>query len=273
MESDTSAGPEHPDRDDDAEIEIGALRPSLRPPGIGDGAIARWLRQSVTLPRPVVAAGVLALVVLAALAILPGGGGQLAAVLAGPTATPTQFGGPTPTPTPIVTPTPSPFPTPTLVAPPLGPIPTNCAPSPTGPPVGGGGGLIYAAGSGPVWVNGFDGQTAIISVARDTTGPYSEYGWPVRIALALKHPFEQAVTLRGSDLRTGAALWFTLTNAGPKTGLVVPLITVDPQQSFDSIDSTSYWWNGMMYLPGAGCYTLQASWQGGGWQITFAAGQ
>jgi len=33
------------------------------------------------------------------------------------------------------------------------------------------------------------------------------------------------------------------------------------------------WWNGMMYQPGAGYYTLQVSWLGGGWTIHFAAGR
>lgn len=271
MDGDQSAEPEHPDGDD-AEIEVGALRPPARRPGMRDSALARWSRQSMTLPRPVVAAGVLVLVVLAALTILPGGGGQLAAVLAGPTPTPTSTATPSPVPTAVpATPTPSPFPTPTLVAPPLGAIPTNCAPSPTGPGVGGFGGVIYAAGAGPVWVDGFHGSTAIISITRDATGPYTEYGWPVFTALALKRPFDEAVTLRGTDLSTGDPLWFSLA-VSPASPLT-PLVIADPQQFVESGDSTARWWSGGMYLPGAGCYTLQASWQGGGWQITFAAGQ
>jgi hypothetical protein len=264
----------------DLHIEVGDLDlPARRPTArlTGDARFVPWYRQRVEMPRPAVAAGVLALVVLAALAVLPGGAEQLAALFVhpAPTATATQPAVPTPMP---ATPTPSPFPTPTLVAPPLGAIPGTCTPSPTGPPRGGGHTITYAAGAGPVWVDGFDGPTAIISIARDAAGPYSEYGWPVDTALALKGPFNEAVTLRGSDLRTGAPLWFSLTNAGPETGLVVPLVTVDPQQSIDSIDSTArwwngLWWNGLLYLPGAGCYTLQASWSDGGWRITFAAGR
>jgi hypothetical protein len=32
-------------------------------------------------------------------------------------------------------------------------------------------------------------------------------------------------------------------------------------------------WFDVLYLPGAGCYTLQASWPGGGWIVNFAAGR
>ena len=95
-------------------------------------------------------------------------------------------------------------------------------------------------------------------------------------ALAMKDPFEEPVTVRGSDLHTGAPLWFTMTgNDGPATGVIAPQMTVvDPQQFFDSGGSGAHWWNGMMYLPGAGCYTLQASWPGGsGWTVHFAAGR
>ncbi|HEV2459162.1 MAG TPA: hypothetical protein VGS80_12455 [Ktedonobacterales bacterium] len=264
---------------DDLHIEVGELdlpahlrSARLAGSAPGDTKLVPWYRQRAEVPRPVVAAGVLALVVLAAVAVLPGRGQQLAALFVhpAPTATTTQPAVPTRV---LATPTPSPFPTPTLVAPPIGAMPDNCAPSPTGPPLGGGHGVIYAVGAGPVWVDGFDGATAFVAISRDAAGPYSEYGWPVYTALALKVPFEEAVTLRGSDLRTGAPLWFTLTSAGPETGLVVPLVTVDPRQSIDSIDSTAHWWNGLLYLPGAGCYTLQASWRGGGWTVHFAAGR
>jgi hypothetical protein len=265
MDAEESAA--HPEADHDAAIERGALQSSVHGQATPDGGTAtRWWRQTSTLPRPVVAAGVLALVVLAALAVLPGGGGQLAALFVHPAPTATAVEPDVPTPVPA-TPTPSPFPTPTLVAPPLGAIPDNCAPSPTGPAIGGYGGntIIYAAGSGPVWVNGFDGRTAIISITLDADGPYTQYGWPVFAWLAVKFPFNEVVTLRGSDLRTSAPLWFTTTEYGPET--FTPLLTVNPLQS------TVQWWNGTMWLPGAGCYSLQASWQGGGWRITLAAGR
>ena len=32
-------------------------------------------------------------------------------------------------------------------------------------------------------------------------------------------------------------------------------------------------WYGYVFLPGAGCYTISASWPGGGWQALVSAGQ
>ncbi|HEV2459784.1 MAG TPA: hypothetical protein VGS80_15620, partial [Ktedonobacterales bacterium] len=181
---------------------------------------------------------------------------------------------PTPAPTATVTP----FPTPTLVAPPIGPVPADCERSPTGPQVGESspGGGVSAVGDGSVWVDGFvGGSPATISITGDMNGAYSAWGWPVHIALAFKNPFSAVVTLAGSDVRSGAPLWLSFARGGGDTP-PAPSFIIDPQQEQGLImsgDSQAVWWNGTMYLPGSGCYALNASWQGGGWGNLFAAGR
>ena len=140
---------------DDLHIEVGELdlpahlrSARLAGSAPGDTKLVPWYRQRAQVPRPVVAAGVLALVVLAAVAVRPGGGQQLAALFVhpAPTATATEPAVPTRV---LTTPTPSPFPTPTLVAPAIGAMPASCAPSPTGPFVGGRGGNRPYCAAGP----------------------------------------------------------------------------------------------------------------------------
>ena len=237
-----------------------------------------WYRQQVTVPRWLASACVLALLLLIVVDIVPDFGGQLLSVIAPtPTAAPLVFAPPprlTPTSTPI--PTPTPFPTPTVVAPALGPAPADC-PSSTGVPHVGGfpNQLTYAVGGPDVWVDGFDSARARSSITRDATGPYTQYGWPVGIALVLRDTFDAAVTLVGQDARTHSPLWWAFLGNDGYTDPAATF-TIDPQQDTGlswSADGVSRWLTGALYLPGAGCYTLSASWPGGGWTATFAAGR
>jgi hypothetical protein len=260
------AGPGPKRQPGEVDVEVSDLlhEPTLRPTG-GRGVVP-WYRQSVTVPRPAAAVALVILLVLVLLVALPGLGGELVA-----------FVHPTPTPhlivtvrTPAPTPTVTPFPTPTLVAPPIGPVPADCARSSTGPQVGvlspteG----VSAVGGPSVWVDGFVvSSPATISIAYDMNGAYSAWGWPVYTALAFKDPFTAVVTLTGSDVRTGAPLWWSFSNAPP-----APSFTIDPQKQGHSGGSGALWWTGTLYLPGSGCYVLSTSWPGGGWTVHFAAG-
>ncbi|HEV2458623.1 MAG TPA: hypothetical protein VGS80_09675 [Ktedonobacterales bacterium] len=126
---------------DDLHLEVGDLdQPTLRPLDErthlppGKHGVVPWYRQSVVVPRPVVATAIVVLLVLVLLVAAPVGPvlGVLGALRSQPTPTPTTFRFVFPTLVPA-TPTPSPYPTPTLVSvPALGPVPADC---PTGSPL------------------------------------------------------------------------------------------------------------------------------------------
>lgn len=168
--------------------------------------------------------------------------------------------------------------TPTAVSPhggpPIGPIPTTCGASPTADPVGPPT-IGRAVGAGPVWVDGFDGGAAIIHIARHATGTYTSNGWPVPIALAFKRPFSATVTVDAEVVPGFAPLWFSF--QGPNGGTSPSAgFTLDPQHDQNlspSWDDTATFWFGTLFLPGAGCYALDANWSSGSWSKLFAAGE
>ena len=233
---------EQPANDDPAELEVevsdlgapdhGVPRAHARSAVTWTRTPVAWYRQQVRIPRWLASACVIALLLLTVVDLVPDFGGQLLAVIAPtPTASPLVFV-PAPRLTPTATPVPTatPFPTPTLVAPALGPAPADC-PSSTGAPHVGGfpNQLTYAVGGPDVWVDGFDSARAASSITRDATGPYTQYGWPVGIALVLRETFAATVTLVAHDARTNSPLWWAFAD---NDGYTIPAatFTIDPQQ-------------------------------------------
>ena len=281
---------------DDFDLEISDLdtpTPASRRRG-GVGALwsrwHRWSQQRVALPRLVLATLVAALVTLALLTVLATGG-QLAALLARPTPVPTldlsQLHVPQRSPTPQSTPTPSPYLSPTLIAPAIGPVPPNCPPSaslvPFAPAA-----IIPGAGGPDVWLVAgafyFSGPPsakamphAIAHLGSLSRSAYTPYGWPVLVQVLVTSDFTPTITITGHDLHTGYPLWLA-PGPNPVPEGAGPIFTTTPRQPEGSIgdigNAQQSWniWFGALYLPGAGCYTLQASWPGGGWTVHFAAG-
>ncbi len=187
----------------------------------------------------------------------------------------------------LATPTPTSF----LVAataPPLGPAPARC-PSGTppalthvGPPIFG-----LAVGHTPVWLAGFTGPyptlrlgpTASANAWGGWSAPYTQDGWPAPIGLEIPAGFAGQIHLSGWDAHAGPSrsMRFGLIQAG---GFGAPVnvettYTLDPTRSIippGGVDSTGAFWYGYAFLPGAGCYTLAASWPGGGWSVMISAG-
>jgi hypothetical protein len=271
----------HPD---DFELEISDLRRHTRA-GASSAAsesATPWYRQRVQVPRPLV---------IAALGVILG----LILLLATPIGSALRAFGTRPTPTadPIVQivyptappPTVTPYPTPTLVAPAVGSVPANCPPgdplvdfAPTA--------FIPGVRGGDVWVVGLvgpDGKavsgqraTAKIGGPQAINSAYTSAGWPIQIMVLAKTDFAQTVTITGRDLRTGYSLWFSPDSNNPGAiAEAAPIATIDFSASTGPSTSDGQWkiWFGVLYLPGAGCYTLQANWPGDGWVVNFAAGR
>ena len=162
------------------------------------------------------------------------------------------------------TPSPIPKPTPTLIPPPMGPVPHNCPPGPTPQPIFGALGPVV--GSSPVWVNGFDGPHAVVYLDQAF---FDKPGWGWKMVWEIGPNYTHLVTLHGANLQNAARMWFQFD--GPPTTSPI-LDPRHPDHPASAVGGDWAEWGSYVFVPAAGCYYLEASWPGGHWRITFAAG-
>jgi hypothetical protein len=154
----------------------------------------------------------------------------------------------------------------------LAPVPTRC-PLPTARQPQLGKTIYYgtvAYGVSPVWMLGLQSQHQERVVHFATFFPpviYTEHGWRWRILLVSAPGFLGQISLSGEHIGGGSSTALLL-DAG--AGLT-PLLALDPHDS-STTDLGWAQWPIYVYLPGSGCYSLDAQWSGGRWHISFAAG-
>lgn len=252
-------------------IEVSEL-----PSADADGSRAMsWYRQSVSMPRGLVAVAAAVIVALALLsAPISSALGSLGRRLApAPTVAHSSVYSQITIAEPTVTPSPSPYPTATLIVPTLGAVPASCpqgaalVPFDTAT-------IIPGIGGKDVWIVGpFSGPRATAHLASMNSSDYTPLGWPLQIQIAIASTSTQPITLTGRDVRTGYPIWFQASTPEPAAP-ATPSLTIDPTLLQSSTgDGKWLLWFGVLYLPGASCYTIQSAWAGGGWTINLAAGQ
>lgn len=285
-----AAGADYNADEDDDDLEISTLRPQRDPGYLRRGqaqhnvphirATRAW--QALTV------VGVLALLGIAlSRSFLP------SSTPAAPFSTPVPAGQVSATETPPSSQPPTPAPP--LAAPTAVPgvvagrtpaqAPASCGGQPAaltflGPPW-----TTQAIGHQPVQLSGFDGPYPTARLGPEAaanaygwTAPHTAFGWPAPIGVALVPNVQGPVILSGRDLQTGYPLWFGLVEAGVWDAplQVTPRLTLDPAHPpvpAGGNAATAVFWYGYLFFPSAGCYTLTASWPGGGWRVTVSAGR
>ena len=172
----------------------------------------------------------------------------------------TAFAQPQPTYPPIPTPTP----TLTLTPPPMGLVPHDCPSGPTPQPIFGALGPVV--GGSPVWVAGFNGPHAVVYLDQAF---FDKPGWGWKMIWEVGPNYTHLVTLRGANLQSGAPTWFQF-DGDPTTSPI--LDPRHPDHPASAVGGDWAEWGSYVFVPAAGCYYLEASWPGGQWRITFAAG-
>ncbi len=145
---------------------------------------------------------------------------------------------------------------------PLGQLPNTCPRGPEPMSVTG----RYGPGIGgyPLWVAGFAPPYA--SLVWLGAGEPMKYGWPFKVGWVAKRTYTGTVRIRGADLANGQPLWFNINQVDS----ISPILNLSGATTlqFDGwTDFPSY-----VYIPRAGCYSLEAEWEGGMWRVSFAAG-
>lgn len=166
------------------------------------------------------------------------------------------------------------YPTPTLVqATPseIGAAPLTCAPPTTSP-------YRNSIGGSPVWVGNF--QPSMKGQATTYVGhsAYTRYGWRALVLFSIEPGATGQVVMRGERLSDGSPLWIGVLKSGQTyyDTRATPSVraVLDPKNPGRPDFEDTGWaeWGGVLYIPAAGCYALEASWPGGSWRVTFAAG-
>jgi hypothetical protein len=122
----------------------------------------------------------------------------------------------------------------------------------------------------PVYVVGFTSGLSL-HVGDPQQVVHGVHGWYRKVAWLVGPDYGRPVTLRGSRAGTAAPLWFEIGGQSPSTRPVL-----NPLQPAADLPNGPPGWAAFpsyLFIPQAGCYVLGASWPGGRWQITFAAGQ
>ncbi len=262
-EAETAGDPES--QADELHVEVSELRRSP----YESAAFVPWRQQRVQLPRPVVDVALTVMLVSLLLIATPIGS-ALVAFAAHPTPAPPvrSSGSPTAMSARLA---PLPFPTPTLNVPAISTISANCAPET--PLVDFSAGETTAGAGGPdVWFIASSANPGYVQLPQSS---YTLAGWPVPVTVFIKHGFAQTITLTGHDLTTGYNLWLSPDANNPGSiAEAAPLATIVPAHGLGHTrDARWDIWSGILYLPGTGCYIVQANWPGNGWFIDFAAGR
>ena len=127
-------------------------------------------------------------------------------------------------------------------------------------------------GGAPLWVTGFTGSRAVLNHLARAHPP--ELGWYQQIQLVGATNFPGAITLQGGIAGRTFPMWFGFDLHEKHLIDYYQFNPVDSSVSNHTTDDQQ--WNIRpinLYISQAGCYYLQASWDGGSWMVYFAAGR
>jgi hypothetical protein len=124
-----------------------------------------------------------------------------------------------------------------------------------------------AVGESPLWAVGPVGPHATLGL-----GQRKKWGWGQKVLLMIEPEHEGALTVSGTNADDGRPIWFKTSGRfilGPTTELVL-----DPQNPGIPVQHGQWKeWPSTFYIPKAGCYLLEARWNGGSRRLPFAAGK
>jgi len=152
-------------------------------------------------------------------------------------------------------------------------IPSNCGPTPepiqidetVGPSIG----------SWPIWTVMYykqDGQRkGGLAMPKDRMNrPSGPRGWWSQKALwTVKLTYKGEVTLRGYNVADNSPIYWTLNNGAPTTSPVL-----NPEQPGAWAQGSDQWafFPSYVWVSKAGCYVIEAQWNGGMWRQTIPVG-
>lgn len=134
-------------------------------------------------------------------------------------------------------------------------------------------------GAGPAWGVGIGSYKqiplALVWSPNDASTDHNQYGWGHKLLWVVATHLQGAVTIHGMNLRTGTPVYPDAEYAeASSTRTALVLNPSDPTVVSQDANRDDQWtqFPGGLTVPSAGCYSLEATWLGGSWHLTFAAG-
>lgn len=134
-------------------------------------------------------------------------------------------------------------------------------------------------GAGPAWASGIGSYKQVpltlVWAPGDALAYHYQNGWAHKLLWVVATTLHGSVTIHGANLRTGAPLYPDAEYASAaSTPTTLVLDPSDPTVLNQDANRDAQWtqFPGGLTVPGAGCYSLEATWPGGSWHLTFAAG-
>ncbi len=132
--------------------------------------------------------------------------------------------------------------------------------------------LPPGVGGGPFWVTGFTGPRAVLNHLVRAHPP--QLGWYQQIQLVGATNFPDTITLQGGITGSAFPLWFGFDPHEKDLIFSYQYSPADSSLSNHTTDDQQWAVRPInLYIPQAGCYYLQATWDGGSWTEYFAAGR
>ncbi|GAC1346488.1 MAG: hypothetical protein NVSMB27_10190 [Ktedonobacteraceae bacterium] len=137
-------------------------------------------------------------------------------------------------------------------------------------------GFSHEIGSPPVLAAGFTGPYATLHLYPTpvSVAAYpATFGWTASILIEIPTDFTDSITLDDGDQHSGLPILFQVDSSqDPSANLTLDPKDLRTTPSNSSTDQ-SIAWSVALYFPAAGCYSLDASWPSGHWQVNFSAGR
>jgi hypothetical protein len=121
-----------------------------------------------------------------------------------------------------------------------------------------------AAGNSPVWAI-INKPILVFSMSEIRQAPLTEHGYQYKVLWVVEKTYSDKVMLQGGNLEDRTPLWFKIGGEEPTTNPTIDPLDPEAFSNPDYSDFPSY-----IFIPGAGCYFIEASWDKESWQINLS---
>lgn len=129
-------------------------------------------------------------------------------------------------------------------------------------------------GNFPIWLSSFGAPNTVLHLPPGYVSSMKDWqGWVVNFQVNVKLRYTNLILLSINDVNHNSSPLLRDPSNGSHSWRVI----INPGQSQYTQGATRQHyigtWNMSLYLPGAGCYALNAAWDEGNWEVVFAAGR